>query len=239
MYYLQSRYYDPEICRFINADDISCLSANGDFASYNLYAYCGNNPVSRKDDGGKFWHIVAGAALGGILAGVATAISCVANGDDLEKAVGKILVSTACGAIGGALAATGIGVAGQMIIGGVLGAAESAANQMIDTGSIDPVELGIATVSGVVGGFTGGNGAAHGKKFMTYHRKEFVKNMRSSGLDTAFTKYVKHTWNWTKQNLRTGTFTGVGLAFLGNKATSDRLKQVKYVMEVGYNWLTS
>ena len=74
---------------------------------------------------------------------------------------------------------------------------------------------------------------------MTYHRKEFVKNMRSSGLDTAFTKYVKHTWNWTKQNLRTGTFTGVGLAFLGNKATSVRLKQVKYVMEVGYNWLTS
>ena len=201
-----------------------------------MFAYCGNNPVSRGDEGGEFWHIVAGAALGGVLAGVATALSCDWNGD-LEKNIAKILVSTACGAVGGALAATGVGVAGQMIIGGVLGAAESAANQMIDTGSIDPIELGIATVSGVIGGFTGGNGAAHEKKFMTYHRKEFVKNMRSSGLDTAFTKYVKHTWNWTKQNLRKGTFTGVGLAFLGNKATSDRLNQVKYVVEVGYNWL--
>jgi len=112
-------------------------------------------------------------------------------------------------------------------------------NQVIDTGSIDPIELGIATVSGVVGGFTGGNGAAHGKKFMTYHRKEFVKNMRSSGIDTAFTKYVKHTWNWTKQNLRKDTFAGIGLAFLGNKAASYRLNQVKYVVEAGYSWLTS
>ena len=39
-YYLQSRYYDPEIGRFINADDVLMLGADGTPLSYNLYAYC-------------------------------------------------------------------------------------------------------------------------------------------------------------------------------------------------------
>ena len=37
MYYLNSRYYDPEIGRFINADDVGLLGANGELISYNLY----------------------------------------------------------------------------------------------------------------------------------------------------------------------------------------------------------
>ena len=52
-YYLQSRYYDPEIGRFINADGL--IGANSDMATYNLFAYCGNNPVVRYDDTGMFW----------------------------------------------------------------------------------------------------------------------------------------------------------------------------------------
>ena len=52
LYYLNSRYYDPDICRFINADDASYLGASGDFISYNLFAYCGNNPVTGYDPDG-------------------------------------------------------------------------------------------------------------------------------------------------------------------------------------------
>lgn len=44
-YYLQSRYYDPATGRFINADDVSYLGASGTALSYNLFAYCENNPV--------------------------------------------------------------------------------------------------------------------------------------------------------------------------------------------------
>ena len=45
LYYLQSRYYNPAICRFISADSISYLGADGTPVSYNLFAYCRNNPI--------------------------------------------------------------------------------------------------------------------------------------------------------------------------------------------------
>ena len=49
-YYLQSRYYNPDICRFINADEPS-LNALG-FCSVNninLFSYCNNEPVNNID----------------------------------------------------------------------------------------------------------------------------------------------------------------------------------------------
>ncbi len=53
MYYLQSRYYDPNTGRFINADDTSVLQATqGDLLGANLFAYCGNNPVMNSDPSG-------------------------------------------------------------------------------------------------------------------------------------------------------------------------------------------
>ena len=51
MYYLQSRYYDAKICRFINADSALYHSMLG----YNLFAYCGNNPINRFDSTGKYY----------------------------------------------------------------------------------------------------------------------------------------------------------------------------------------
>ena len=50
-YYLNSRYYDPQIGRFINADDVDVLESEYEnFLQYNLYAYCFNNPVNMSDD---------------------------------------------------------------------------------------------------------------------------------------------------------------------------------------------
>lgn len=53
LYYLQTRYYNPSWGRFLNAD--AYLNANGDIIGFNMFAYCGNNPVSRKDSEGRFW----------------------------------------------------------------------------------------------------------------------------------------------------------------------------------------
>ena len=49
-YYLQSRYYDPALGRFLNAD--SYASTGQGFLGYNMFAYCGNNPVLYGDWGG-------------------------------------------------------------------------------------------------------------------------------------------------------------------------------------------
>ena len=50
LYYLNSRYYNPETGRFLNADSIVC--SNADIVSYNLYAYVSNNPINYKDKNG-------------------------------------------------------------------------------------------------------------------------------------------------------------------------------------------
>ena len=50
-YYLQSRYYDPIVKRFLNAD--SYASTGQGFLGFNMFAYCGNNPVKNTDPTGE------------------------------------------------------------------------------------------------------------------------------------------------------------------------------------------
>ena len=61
LYYLKTRYYDPEMCRFITIDDISYLAPDT-INGLNLYAYCLNNPVSFVDYSGQNPAVIAGAA---------------------------------------------------------------------------------------------------------------------------------------------------------------------------------
>ena len=68
-YYLQSRYYDPAICRFINADTFATTDANG-LLSANMFAYCENNPIGNSDPDGYFAAALTG---GGYLSGILVA----------------------------------------------------------------------------------------------------------------------------------------------------------------------
>lgn len=53
MYYLQSRYYDAEIGRFINADDVNLIpKMQTGIKGTNLFEYCDGNPVNRNDQNG-------------------------------------------------------------------------------------------------------------------------------------------------------------------------------------------
>ena len=83
LYYLQSRYYDPQTGRFINADDVSYLDPET-IHGLNLYAYCLNNPVMHSDPKGKFPLLILAAALlftpiGSALAQVAVSTVCYAG----------------------------------------------------------------------------------------------------------------------------------------------------------------
>ena len=55
LYFLQTRYYDPEVGRFLNSDDPKIATIGKKYINgLNLYAYCFNNPVMYIDDGGLF-----------------------------------------------------------------------------------------------------------------------------------------------------------------------------------------
>ena len=98
LYYLNSRYYDPETGRFINADGL--LGANGDILSYNLFAYCSNNPVNFSDPSGYgFWSWLTGL-FGGKKSNEATSSSasapsgsqgaCKSVGSGVSTSAGKV-----------------------------------------------------------------------------------------------------------------------------------------------------
>ena len=152
LYYLATRYYDPETCRFVTADNPAVLTATPmGLTDKNLYAYCDNNPVMRADNGGEFWHIVVGAAIGGAFE---IGSQLIANGGDFTSINwAKVGVATA---VGGITSACGPG-AGALITG--LG---NAAIELIDQqekGNKDInkviVSFGIGVVSSLLGSGVG------------------------------------------------------------------------------------
>ena len=58
-YYLNSRYYNPEVGRFLNADAFVTTDITGALSA-NMFAYCENNPVNRADFYGTFWKEIGG-----------------------------------------------------------------------------------------------------------------------------------------------------------------------------------
>ncbi|NMP38583.1 MAG: hypothetical protein GX051_10785 [Clostridiales bacterium] len=111
-YATATRYYDPEVGRFINADGE--LAGVGDSVQgYNLFAYCMNNPVNMSDPDGNWpkWAtkliigtavIAAAAVLTIATAGTGTALACFAVGA-LKGAVIGAAVGAASGAVTGAV----------------------------------------------------------------------------------------------------------------------------------------
>ena len=76
LYYLQTRYYDPKVRRFLNADDASVLTKDPEqLTEKNLYAYCDDNPVMYRDDAGMFAFSV-GLGVLGMVTNVATCYIC-------------------------------------------------------------------------------------------------------------------------------------------------------------------
>lgn len=107
LYYLQSRYYNPEWGRFINAD--SQLNQDEGLTGFNVFQYCGSNPVNRTDTSGQAWyHWAIGAA---IVAACAVAVVITAGG--AAAAIGAV----AAVAAGGFAATTASTVAAAAFIG--------------------------------------------------------------------------------------------------------------------------
>ena len=148
MYYLMTRYYDPELCRFISPDDVSYLDPST-INGLNLYCYCANNPINHIDPDGHAWyHWAIGAAIIVACAAltVVTAGGFAAAGTAFASVVSATMAPTALSAIfaGATIGAAAIGTAG-MVIGGMSGEdgwSWENASQGFMTGSIAGAVIG-------------------------------------------------------------------------------------------------
>lgn len=123
MYYCMSRYYDPEIGRWLSIDDVGYLDSQS-VHGLNLYAYCGNNPVMYSDPSGKFAisilaMVIIGTVVGGALGfGFDVGGQLINNGWNFNEVDwGSATNSTIVGAALGFSMAMGVGYLGPVIAG--------------------------------------------------------------------------------------------------------------------------
>ena len=154
LYYLQSRYYDPDTCRFISPDGVEYVDPASVFG-FNLYAYCNDNPVMYTDPSGKS----VGLFLLGLLVG--TLIGAV-NGA-IFSAGEDILAGFASGALSGLISTIGMGLALAIgpwgfLVAGITGAVSAMAGNAVKQGMTigwGNIKVGLMIVSGVLGAITG------------------------------------------------------------------------------------
>lgn len=161
-YYLQTRYYDPTICRFINADNYELIATLSSMPNQlNMYAYCGNNPIMFTDESGEAWiAILISAVLGAVFSGATVALeqSRYHSIDWLD-----VGVAAAFGAVSGAFAVTGIwGTIGQFFIQGGLAVCQTLTETAIDN-SWSEFSIWSLTLDFFVSGAMGSIGAKSSK----------------------------------------------------------------------------
>jgi RHS repeat-associated protein len=152
MYYLNSRYYNPEIGRFLNADGL--LGEVGNVQSTNMYAYCANNPVMHIDPTGETW--MHWAVAGGIVV-LLVAATILTGG--IAAAFSSILLAT----YGLASASTAMTLLSFTAVGAALALTASVfyAGTLMTESSLDGFgdfgELGLySTITGGLFGLFGG-----------------------------------------------------------------------------------
>ena len=126
LFYVTSRYYSPEFCRFISPDSIEYLESKS-INGLNLYAYCGNDPVMNVDNSGHLAisafavSLLIGIGIGAAFGASAATYTALKEGerglDLLWDIVGGAILDDALGVasvLGGAAGLASV----QMVVGG-------------------------------------------------------------------------------------------------------------------------
>ncbi len=104
LYYVGSRYYDPEIGRWISADDVEQLGAEGELQSYNIFAYCLDNPVNRFDNNGN-WSLPNWAKIAIGVTAIAVGITAAVVTGGAAAAIPALIAGAKTAVIAGAISA--------------------------------------------------------------------------------------------------------------------------------------
>ena len=128
LYYLQSRYYDPNTGRFINAD--TQFDSNAGVLGYNLFAYCANNPVAFRDDTGEglLLAMAIGFVVGAAISGIAKVAKNYKTGN---KWWDGLAISMLAGGIGGAISCVTVPGWGSWACASVFGATGNLVTKVI------------------------------------------------------------------------------------------------------------
>ena len=235
MYYLNSRYYDPETGRFISPDSLNYLDPET-LGGINLYSYCNNNPVMFADPNGHFASIlIVGAIIGAVIGAVSSTLS-----QGLTKGWNNIngwqvLLDATIGGISGALGASGISQVVSMVAGGVLGAAGSVGGDLIVSGGDwSQVNIGKAILMGAIGvglgRWTGAGtqnskamvstinaGKSWGSKaFLTSAKEALLRPNSGLTLQTMYINMSKAISLYTVQGITKVSAATLGSTILGN-----------------------
>ncbi|MBQ6549880.1 MAG: RHS repeat-associated core domain-containing protein, partial [Lachnospiraceae bacterium] len=112
LYYLQSRYYDAEVCRFISPDDVVYLGAYGSILNYNLFGYCKNNPINESDSTGHLsWKAIFKAAYVVTAAALVVAAIVLSGGSAAPPLIAAASAIAGSSVSAGAIATASMGVA--------------------------------------------------------------------------------------------------------------------------------
>ena len=223
-YYLNTRYYSPEMCRFLNADDIDTLLCSpNELTDKNLFAYCDNNPVMRVDHGGDFWMLI-GAAVGAVVGGAVSAISQYTSTGKVNW--GVVGVNAAAGAISGVLASTGVGLVASVGINAALGGGTYVAEQAIKREKVTVGGVVASSVAGGIGGAIGGRGA--NAKGLSAAWKSASKGI-SRELRRANVKYAtKQIAKYTVEKVAVKTSTKIAIGRLTFGAIGNAFARWKF-----------
>ena len=144
LFYCNSRYYSPEICRWISSDSIEYLDSES-INGLNLYCYCYNNPISYSDPSGNLPQWAMWVIGGVVIAGLA--IATIATGGAAGGVAGFILAGALKGAVVGA-------VSGALVNGTISGISSAVDGEGFWPGFFDGAAHGFMS-GAVVGGITG------------------------------------------------------------------------------------
>ena len=149
LYYLQSRHYDPEMGRFLNADAFA--STGQGLAGSNMFAYCNNCPVIGYDPTGHFCLVLGIIASGAIVGGLLGVFSAVTTGGNVFESAIEGCITGAIGSACGMLITNPVIAIGTAFLGGVAADfATQVTTQYIENKSVDlsKVDLGRVVKTG-------------------------------------------------------------------------------------------
>lgn len=155
--YMQARYYDPVIGRFLSQDPVGFQESGYDRRYFNRYTYAGNNPIINNDPDGEGINFVVGGFIGFGVDLVFQGIN-VYNGG--EFSLSQLAASTGAGILTGggsaiiaaSSAKTIVKAGGTSLLGGVSNAGSTvAANKLINGESTDKKNVVTAFLAGSIG----------------------------------------------------------------------------------------